>query len=96
MMRRDELCPGADECPYAWQEGTGGRCEECPATLLDDYLASPKGQLIQQTLTLDFALRAGVTVSLQEISYPEFLLLRVLSEERARYQGDLMKKQHGR
>jgi hypothetical protein len=37
-----------------------------------------------------------VTVSLEEISYPEFLLLRILSEERARYQDELMKKRHGR
>jgi hypothetical protein len=97
MMRHGELCPGAEDCPYAWEEKTDGlRCSECPASMLDDYLASPKGRLIQQTLTLDFALRAGMTVTLEEISYPEFLLLRILTEERVRYQDDLMKKRHGR
>jgi hypothetical protein len=74
------------------------RCEECPATLLDDYLASPAGQIILQTIDLDFALQAGVTVTLSEITFPEFLLLRFLTEERHRFHEEAQRKafQRGR
>ena len=48
------------------------RCEECPILLLDDYLGSAAGQLIMQTVDLEFALQAGVTITLKDITYPEF------------------------
>jgi hypothetical protein len=74
------------------------QCDECPSQLLDDYLQSPAGQLIAQTIDLDFALQAGVTVGLSEIRYPEFLLLRLLTEERNRFTTESMKSNphHGR
>lgn len=61
-------------------------------------MASPAGQLIRLTFDLEFALQAGVTVRLGEIPYPEFLLLRILSEERNRFHEELMKdpKSHAR
>jgi len=103
MLRRDQLCPGPTECPDVlmrdlWVGKDAARCEECPLSQLDDYMASPAGQLISQTIDLDFALQAGVSVSLSDITYPEFLLLRFLSEERNRYQEEAMKKatRHGR
>jgi hypothetical protein len=68
------------------------RCEECPLTLLEDYLGSPAGQLIRAVIDLDFALQAGVTISLQEISLPEFLRLRMLSDERNKFHEESMKK----
>lgn len=73
-------------------------CDECPLALLDEYLTKPEGKLIGQTIDLDFALQAGVTVSLNEISYPEFLLLRFLNEERHRYHAEKTEKAtgHGR
>jgi hypothetical protein len=75
-------------------------CDECPAALLDDYLAGPSGQLIAQVIDLDFALQAGVTVRLEDLSYPEFLLLRLVTEERNRYQDEQLRKasehRHGR
>ena len=97
MLRRDQLCPGPRACPYvlmANPRATDGsaRCGECPAALLDEYLASQAGQLIQQTIDLDFAIQAGVTIHLSDISYPEFLLLRFLSEERNRFHEEEMKK----
>jgi len=67
--------------------------------MLDAYLGTAAGQLIGQTIDLDFALQAGVTVSLRDITYPEFLLLRLLSEERNKFQEEEMKKatrRHGR
>jgi chromosome condensin MukBEF MukE localization factor len=65
-------------------------CAECPAELLNEYLASAAGRLIQQTVALDFALRAGVHVTLGEISYPEFLSLQCLVEERQRYEREMI------
>jgi len=67
-------------------------CDECPALLLDEYLASPAGQLIISTIDLDCALQAGVTVSLSEISFPEFLRLRFLSEERIKFHEETVRK----
>jgi hypothetical protein len=103
MMRRDQLCPGPWDCPDVLMENPRAdrdapRCEECPLSRLDEYLASPAGQVIQQTIDLDFALQAGVAVSLAEISYPEFLLLRLLVEERNRLHEEVIKKatRHGR
>lgn len=103
MLRRAELCPGPTECPDVLMANPrpgrdAARCDECPLTLLEDYLASPAGRLIGHTIDLDFALQAGVTVSLSDITYPEFLLLRMLSEERSRFHDEMMKKatRHGR
>jgi hypothetical protein len=103
MLRRSQLCPGPGECPevlmrdpYASSDALP--CSECPAQLLDEYLASPGGRLISQTIDLDFALQTGVTLTLADISYPEFLLLRYLAEERNRFQEEEMHKatkQHG-
>lgn len=98
MLRRDQLCPGPGECSYVLMEDPYANamtppCEECPASKLDQYLASGRGQWIQAAVTLDFALQAGVSVSLREISYSEFQLLRLLTEERNRWQEETMKKQ---
>lgn len=75
-------------------------CEECPRELLDQYLASASGHLILETFELDFALRAGVHITLKDISYPEFLRLQLVVEERQRYinecQAEQMRKAHGR
>ena len=68
------------------------RCEECPLSLLEDYLGSAAGQLIQQTIDLDFALQAGVSIGLDEITYPEFLRLRLLTEERTRINNEQMRE----
>lgn len=78
----DNPLPGPDPEP----------CEECPKELLEEYLASDAGRLIAHVVDLDFALQAGVTVTLAEISYPEFLLLRSLAEERNKYHEEEMKR----
>lgn len=68
------------------------RCELCPSQLLDDYLDSAAGRVIQQTFDLEFALQAGVTVTLAEITYPEWVLLRLLSQERNRFNEEIMRR----
>lgn len=70
-------------------------CDECPAALLEEALATPPGRMISQAIELDFALQAGLTVSLSEVTYREFLLLRVLSEERNRYQAEAQERATG-
>jgi hypothetical protein len=97
MLRRDQLCPGPGECSYVLMEdplatADSPRCEDCPLSLLEDYLGSPAGQLIRAAIDLDFALQAGVSISLKEITYAEFLLLRSLTEERNRFHEELMRK----
>lgn len=94
MLRRGELCPGAAQCPYVPAMRDPQPCDECPVLLLDEYLASRAGQLIAATIDLDFALQMGVTVSLCEITFPEFLRLRLLSEERNKFHEETMKRSH--
>jgi hypothetical protein len=98
MLRRSQLCPGPAQCPYVPMMRDPEPCDECPELLLDEYLASPAGQVILSTIDLDFALQAGVTVSLSEITFPEFLRLRSLSEERNKFHEETMRKgsQRGR
>ena len=45
-----------------------------------------------QTGDLEFALQAGVTATLKDITYPELLLLRLLIQERNRFNEETMKK----
>ena len=101
MLREKDLCPTPQECPYVameepLDESSALPCQECPAQHLREYLASPGGLLIQAAIDLDFALQAGIAVSLDRIPYPDFLLLRQLAEERNRHQAEMMKKQTAR
>ena len=66
-------------------------CDVCPAQLLREYLSGPIGQLFQVTVDLDFAIQAGIQVRLSEISYPAFLLLRQLAEERSKFEQEQIK-----
>jgi hypothetical protein len=67
-------------------------CEGCPQQALLEYLGSPGGLIIQSTIDLDFSLQAGITVRLDEIPYPVFLLLRQLTEERDKFQAEEIRK----
>jgi len=60
--------------------------------LLDEYLGTAQGQAINATLDLDFALQIGVRIELKEIRYNEFLLLRILNEERNRHREEELKR----
>lgn len=66
-------------------------CDECPAQLLREYLSLPVGLLFQMVVDLDFAIQAGIQVRLSEISYPVFLLLRQLTEERSKFEQEQIK-----
>lgn len=60
-------------------------------TLDDEHLDGEIGALYLRTANLDFALRAGIRYTPDDILYDEFLALRVLHAERDSYQEDLMK-----
>lgn len=97
MLRQKELCPSPPECPYVlMEEPEAGPdalpCTQCPALLLREYLQSPAGRMISAVIDLDFALQAGITVTLSQIPYPAFLLLRQLADERAQYETEQIKK----
>ena len=78
-LRREELCdPGL--CPDAPDDGS--RCDHCPLDRLDGAANSEPGLLLQWALELEYALKAGVTVSLEEIAADEFWAMRVIKEER--------------
>ena len=97
------MCPGPGVCPESLNENPDAGpdsppCAECPAQLLDDYLAAPGGKWISQVIDLDFALQAGLTITARDIGYPEFLMLRILAEERNKFQAEQIErqaKQHG-
>jgi len=62
----------------------GGRCDHCPLDRLDAAANSEPGLLLQRALELEYALKAGVTVSLDEIAADEFWAIRVINKERER------------
>jgi hypothetical protein len=67
-------------------------CSECPEQLLSDYLASPCGRLISRVIDLDFALRAGMNISFDQVDYPEFLILRQLFDQRDQWETEEINK----
>jgi hypothetical protein len=80
------------EDPFATSDALP--CSECPRELLQEYLASPRGQMLLAIMDIDFALQAGMAAWFQPVSYLEFLLLRQLTEERDKYQAEVMQKQN--
>ena len=80
------MCPDATD---------GLACDECPKQRLQDYLESPQGRLLQVVTDLDFGLERGMRITLEEITYLEFRLLRIFSEERVRWEKEQIKKQSG-
>lgn len=93
MLRHKDLCPGANVCPYVRMEDPDPGpdplpCGECPLIRLSEYLRSPEGQLISVVVDIDFAIQSGLDVPLSSIPYPEFLMLRVLAEERQNWQDE--------
>lgn len=97
MLRRKDLCPTPPVCPYVrMEEPLAGPdalpCSECPEQCLSDYLASPGGRLISRVIDLDFALRARMSVSFEQVGYPEFLVLRQLFDQRDQWQTEEINK----
>jgi hypothetical protein len=98
-LRRDALCPGPVECAPAQieqpevHEADVQPCLDCPLEMLNAYLQSPAGRVMQLVVDLDFALERRMTVTLEQVSYLEFQMLRVLGEEKVRWQTEEIEKQ---
>ena len=67
-----------------WLTLNSGRCDHCLLDRLDRAGNSEPGLLLQRALELEYALNAGVTVSMDEIAADEFWAMRVIQEERER------------
>lgn len=96
------MCPGPADCGSAQceqpelAEADVGPCAECPLERLNAYLQSPCGRVIALVVDLDFALERRITVTLEQMSYQEFQLLRLLGEEKIRFQNEEIEKQSKR
>lgn len=101
-MRRDRLCPGLDDCASAQieqaqaREPEPARCAECPLEKLDAYLESRLGRAIQSVVDWDFALERRMSVALSDVTYQEFQLLRMLAEERNKWQAEEIERTRDR
>lgn len=90
LLRRDQLCPGG---PAACSDAAdGARCEACPEALFDSWMSGPAGLAVRNVVDLDFALQVRMPVPWDAVNFYEFLLLRILTEERNRLQDELMEK----
>jgi hypothetical protein len=69
-------------------EAEVGPCAECPLEKLDAFLASPAGRVIQSVIDWDYALERGFRVDLGAVTWQEFQWLRVMGEERSRWQNE--------
>jgi len=68
-------------------------CGACPRETLQRFMASGRGVVIQAAVDLDWAIRCGLQVTLRDVTYMEYLLLRQISEERANYEKEMMKRE---
>ena len=97
LLRRDRLCHGANVCPEVpWDEQRGEDplpCDECPRVKLDRYMLSEPGRVLTSALQIDGGLRCGLQVGLDDVSYAEYLRLRILFEERKLHEIEEMKTQ---
>lgn len=71
-------------------------CKPCPEQLLSRYLGSAEGRMMLGVFDLDFALQMGFRVTLADITYPEFLILRQFCEERMKYETEQIEKRSRR
>jgi predicted RNA-binding Zn-ribbon protein involved in translation (DUF1610 family) len=65
------------------------RCESCPLTKLDESGAMPEGSLLRRVSQIDFALQSKFTLGLGDVTTEEFEALRILQQERDRYENEV-------
>jgi hypothetical protein len=104
-MRRDHLCPTPEQCPEALTPEVQASlqdllpCEECPEQKLALFLESQAGRQYSTIFDLDFALQSRIQVPMDRINYLEFILLRILADEREKFNAEehekLRSKPHG-
>ena len=77
-------------CPEAPDNTT--RCVDCPLAKLELALDGPAGETLSRILDLDFALRAGFTVTMDDVDLDEFRALQVLHSEREKWEREKLKQ----
>jgi hypothetical protein len=89
-LRKDDLCSVPKLCPEAPDDDT--RCEQCPLARLEAALAGPMGESLHRVVDLDFALRAGFTVTLDEVDADDFRALQILHAERENWERERLNR----
>jgi hypothetical protein len=56
-------------------------------------MGTGRGVVIQAAVDLDWAIRMGLHLTLKDITFLEYLILRDLSEERATYEREMMERE---
>jgi hypothetical protein len=77
-------------CPEAPDDVT--RCERCPLARLEAALAGPAGENLHRVVDLDFALRAGFTITLDEVDADDFRALQILHTERENWERERLNR----
>jgi hypothetical protein len=70
-------------------------CFECPLALLNRSMES-RTALYSAVIDFDFAVRFGFRVGVEEVSYLEFGLMRILQEERVKFDNENEERKRGR
>lgn len=65
-------------------------CDACPLDVLDRQVAQHSA--LSRAFDLDFALSSGIRLTLDEINVEEFRCLKVLKNERSKFEAEEMKK----
>lgn len=91
-MRRDGICEprGCDDHMEVRDERgllvRRERCATCPLDKLDS--AMTQNPVLHRAFDIDFALRAGIRLTLDEIDVEEFRALKILRTEQDKYQSE--------
>ena len=77
--------------------GDGAPCGDCPEEKLERWFQGSQGYLCRNVIDIDFALQVRMNVGMDDLSYAEFVLLRILNEEKTRHQEEqFVKARDGR
>jgi hypothetical protein len=79
-----EACPG---CGVV-RKYQRNPCVDCKSVRIDKLFESDAGMLLSRVSELDFYLSAGIHITLRDISMPEGDALRILREERVKWQEE--------
>lgn len=90
LFRRQKLCSGPRKCDYALAENGGTeQCESCASRRLDEWLGdTASGRRLQLVMYLDTLRHSGMTLTLEDLTYPESLMLCKLTMARQQWEEE--------
>lgn len=84
-LRRDEICSDPKICPHSEDGVAHG--SECDVARIEELSAeSAAGELLRRVDEIEFAIKAGFTMTLSDVTAEEFAALRMVQLERDRWQ----------